>query len=170
MLSDNHGHMDDRVVEFAHSVEMIWHAGDIGSHESMDALEATGKPVVAVYGNIDDHTMRGRYPEHQKFFLNGMKVWMTHIGGYPPKYNMRTRDAISKERPDLFICGHSHILKVVNDPKINCLHMNPGAFGHHGFHKVRTMLRFEIVQNHPNARGKVENLEVIELGKRGQLR
>jgi predicted phosphodiesterase len=95
---------------------------------------------------------------------------MTHIGGYPPKYNMRTREAIRKEKPDLFICGHSHILKVVNDPKIDCLHMNPGAFGHHGFHKVRTMLRFDIVQNHPNTRGKVENLEVIELGKRGQLR
>ena len=95
---------------------------------------------------------------------------MTHIGGYPPKYNMRTREAIRKEKPDLFICGHRHILKVVNDPKIDCLHMNPGAFGHHGFHKVRTMLRFDIVKKHPNTGGKVENLEVIELGKRGQLR
>ena len=83
---------------------------------------------------------------------------------------MRTREAIRNEKPDLFICGHSHILKVVNDAKIDCLHMNPGAFGHHGFHKVRTMLRFDIVQNQPNSRGKVENLEVIELGKRGQLR
>lgn len=161
--------MDDRILEFARGVDMIWHAGDIGSHESMDALEATGRPVVAVYGNIDDHTMRGRYPLHQKFVLNGVKVWMTHIGGYPPKYNNRTRDAISREQPDLFICGHSHILKVMNDKKINCLHMNPGAIGHHGFHKMRTMLRFDLVQPTEGMKGKVDNLEVIELGKRGQL-
>lgn len=161
--------MDQRVLSFASKADMIWHAGDIGSHESMDALEATGKKVIAVYGNIDDHTMRSRYPLHQKFILNGVKVWMTHIGGYPPKYNIRTRDIIREERPDLFICGHSHILKVINDPKIACLHMNPGAIGHHGFHKVRTMLRFELVQEDPKKPGKVENLEVIELGKRGQL-
>lgn len=169
LLSDNHGHMDERIVNFAAQVDMIWHAGDIGSHESMDALEALGKKVIAVHGNIDDHTMRSRYPEHQKFILNGVKVWITHIGGYPPKYNMRTRDAIKEERPNLFICGHSHILKVINDPKIKCLHMNPGAIGHHGFHKVRTMLRFELVQHSTQEPGKVENLEVIELGKRGQL-
>lgn len=161
--------MDERILEFAMGVDMIWHAGDIGSHESMDALEATSKPVVAVYGNIDDHTMRGRYPLHQKFVLNGVKVWMTHIGGYPPKYNNRTRDAIQREQPDLFICGHSHILKVVHDKKINCLHMNPGAVGHHGFHKIRTMLRFDLVQPTEGMKGKVDNLEVIELGKRGQL-
>ena len=169
LLSDNHAHMDERILEFAKGVDMIWHAGDIGSHESMDALEATGKPVIAVYGNIDDHTMRGRYPLHQKFVLNGVKVWMTHIGGYPPKYNNRTRDAIRRERPDLFICGHSHILKVINDKQIGCLHMNPGAVGHHGFHKVRTMLRFDLVQPTEGMQGKVDNLEVIELGKRGQL-
>ncbi len=170
LLSDNHSHIDSRVVEFAQEADMIWHAGDMGSHESMDALEATGKQIIAVYGNIDDHTMRSRYPLHQKFIVGGMKIWMTHIGGYPPKYNSRTRDIIRKEQPDLFVCGHSHILKVVNDAKINCLHMNPGAFGQYGFHKVRTMLRFEIVQHQPNTKGKVENLEVIELGKRGQLR
>jgi len=170
LLSDNHGHIDSRVLEFAQEADMIWHAGDIGSHDSIDALESTGRRVIAVYGNIDDHTMRSRYPLHQKFIVCGMKIWMTHIGGYPPKYNTRTRDAIRMEQPDLFVCGHSHILKVVNDPKINCLHMNPGAYGHHGFHKVRTMLRFEIVQSQPNTKGKVENLEVIELGKRGQLR
>ena len=170
VLSDNHGHEDSRVLEFAQEADMIWHAGDMGSHESMDALESTGKHVIAVYGNIDDHTMRLRYPLNQKFIVSGIKIWMTHIGGYPPKYNNRTRETLRLDKPDVFVCGHSHILKVVKDPKINCLHMNPGAYGHLGFHKVRTMLRFEIVQSQPNTKGKVENLEVIELGKRGQLR
>lgn len=169
LLSDNHSHMDDRILDFAQGVDMIWHAGDMGSHESMDALEATGRPVVAVFGNIDDHTMRSRYPLDQKFVLNGVKVWMTHIGGYPPSYNQRTRDLIKRERPDLFICGHSHILKVVNDKKISCLHMNPGAAGVQGFHKMRTLLRFDLVQENEGVKGKVDNLEVIELGKRGQL-
>lgn len=169
LLSDTHGHMDERMLEFAAEADMIWHAGDIGSHEVMDALEATGKRVIAVYGNIDDHTMRLRYPEDQKFRINGMNVWITHIGGYPPRYNPRVRPMMLKERPDLFICGHSHILKVMNDKKLSSLHMNPGAAGVHGFHKVRTMLRFEIGPGNPENPGKVQNLEVIELGKRGQL-
>jgi predicted phosphodiesterase len=98
-----------------------------------------------------------------------VKVWITHIGGYPPRYNNRTREELKKEKPDVFICGHSHILKVVYDKNIDCLHMNPGAAGIHGFHKMRTMLRFELVQE-GDEKGKVTNLEVIELGKRGQLR
>jgi len=114
--------------------------------------------------------MRLRYPLHQKFTLNGMKFWMTHIGGYPPRYNPRIREDIQRDPPDVFICGHSHILKVVNDKKLQCLHMNPGAAGQHGFHKVRTMLRFEVVQAEPSAKGRIENLEVIELGNRGRLR
>ena len=169
LLSDTHSHMDDRILDFASGVDMIWHAGDIGSHEGMDALEALGKPTIAVYGNIDDHTMRSRYPLHQKFVLNGVKIWITHIGGYPPRYNNRTREELKKEKPDVFVCGHSHILKVVHDKNIDCLHMNPGAAGIHGFHKMRTMLRFELVQE-GEEKGKVANLEVIELGKRGQLR
>jgi predicted phosphodiesterase len=95
---------------------------------------------------------------------------MTHIGGYPPRYNPRIREDIQRDPPDVFICGHSHILKVVNDKKLQCLHMNPGAAGQHGFHKVRTMLRFEVVQAEPSAKGRIENLEVIELGNRGRLR
>jgi putative phosphoesterase len=170
LLSDTHGHVDDRMLDFARGVDMVWHAGDIGTHEVMDALEKVNPQVIGVYGNIDDHTMRLRYPENQKFRVNGVNVWITHIGGYPPRYNPRVRDAIKSERPDLFICGHSHILKVINDPKISCLHMNPGAVGQHGFHKVRTMLRFEISRGTAQNPGKIENLEVIELGKRGQLR
>lgn len=168
LLSDNHGHMDDRVLEFAREADLVWHAGDMGTHESMDALEATGTQVVGVYGNIDNHSLRQRFPLHQKFRVNGLKIWMTHIGGYPPRYNNKTREVILKERPDLFVAGHSHILKVVNDPRIGCLHMNPGSFGHQGFHKVRTMLRFEIGPGTPEEKGRVQNLEVIELGNRGR--
>jgi putative phosphoesterase len=170
LLSDTHSYMDERILEFASGVDVVLHAGDMGAHESMDRLEAASKQTVGVYGNIDDHIMRRRFPLHQKFKIGGMKIWMTHIGGYPPNYNLRVRETIKKEQPDIFICGHSHILKVINDPKIQCLHMNPGAAGQHGFHKVRTMLRFEIHQLDPQKKGRIENLEVIELGNRGQLR
>ena len=170
LLSDTHSYMDERILEFAKQVDIVMHAGDMGSHESMDELEAASKQLVGVYGNIDDHIMRLRYPLHQKFTLNGMKFWMTHIGGYPPRYNPRIREDIQRNPPDVFICGHSHILKVVNDKKLQCLHMNPGAAGQHGFHKMRTMLRFEVVQGEPTKKGRIENLEVIELGNRGRLR
>lgn len=170
LLSDTHSYMDERILEFAKQADIVMHAGDMGSHESMDKLEAASTQLVGVYGNIDDHIMRLRYPLNQKFTLNGMKFWMTHIGGYPPRYNPRIREDIQRNPPDVFICGHSHILKVVNDKKLQCLHMNPGAAGQHGFHKVRTMLRFEVVQGEPSAKGRIENLEVIELGNRGRLR
>ncbi|MGW9687068.1 metallophosphoesterase family protein [Flagellimonas sp. 2504JD1-5] len=158
LLSDTHGHMDDSILKYAAQADEIWHAGDIGNLEVMDKLEAL-KPVKAVFGNIDGHIIQKEFPEHNRFLCEGVDVWITHIGGYPDRYNVRVRDEIKKNPPKLFICGHSHILKVMNDKKLNLLHMNPGACGKHGFHRVRTMLRFVI--NGEN----ISDLEVIELGK-----
>ncbi|WP_343485641.1 metallophosphoesterase family protein [Allomuricauda sp. d1] len=159
LLSDTHGHLDDAILKYARQADEIWHAGDIGNLEVADKLKAI-KPVRGVYGNIDDHTVQQEFPEHNRFFCEKVDVWMTHIGGYPGNYNIRVREEIRKNPPKLFICGHSHILKVMNDKKLDLLHMNPGACGRHGFHKVRTMLRFAINE------GKITDLEVIELGKR----
>ena len=137
----------------------IWHAGDIGSLDVTDQLEAVNK-VRAVYGNIDNAVIQQEFPIDQKFKCESVAVWMTHIGGYPDRYNRRVREEIRANPPDLFISGHSHILKVQWDKKLNLLHMNPGACGKQGFHQVRTMLRFVID-------GKdIKDLEVIELGKR----
>ncbi len=158
LLSDTHGHMDDTILKYAAQADEIWHAGDIGNLAVTDKL-ASLKPVRAVFGNIDDHIIQQEFPEHNRFFCEGVDVWITHIGGYPDKYNVRVRDEIRRNPPKLFICGHSHILKVMNDKKLNLLHMNPGACGKHGFHKVRTMLRFTIDGE------KISNLEVIELAK-----
>lgn len=159
LLSDTHGHMDDTILKYARSADEIWHAGDIGNLEVTDQLEAI-KPLKGVYGNIDDHIIQKEFPEHNRFFCEGVDVWITHIGGYPTKYNVRVREEIKANPPKLFICGHSHILKVMHDKKLDVLHMNPGACGKHGFHAVRTMLRFQIDGE------KISNLEVIELGKR----
>lgn len=164
LISDTHSHIDERILEHCLWADEIWHAGDIGSHEVIDQLEATGKTCRIVYGNIDNHSIRQRVPADQHFMAGPLRVWITHIGGYPPKYNSKTRAKLALGTTDLFVCGHSHILKVIHDPKINCLHMNPGSCGTHGFHAVKTLLRFEIT-----AKG-VENLEVVELGKRGGLR
>jgi putative phosphoesterase len=159
LLSDTHGHIDDTILKYVKDADQVWHAGDIGSLKVTDTLKAL-KPIRAVYGNIDDHTIQKEFPENNRFLCENVAVWITHIGGYPPKYNSRTRDEIRKNPPRLFICGHSHILKVMRDKKLDVLHMNPGACGKHGFHKVRTMLRFIIDKN------DIRNLEVIELGKR----
>jgi len=159
LLSDTHGHMDDAILKYARSADEIWHAGDIGNLEVTDQLEAI-KPLKGVHGNIDDHIIQKEFPEHNRFFCEGVDVWITHIGGYPTKYNVRVREEIKANPPKLFICGHSHILKVMHDKKLDVLHMNPGACGKHGFHAVRTMLRFQIDGE------KISNLEVIELGKR----
>lgn len=159
LLSDTHGYIDDTILKYARQADEIWHAGDIGNLKITDKLKAM-KPVRAVYGNIDDHNVQKEFPEHNRFFCEDVDVWITHIGGYPGSYNIRVRDDIKKKPPKLFISGHSHILKVMNDKKLGLLHMNPGACGRHGFHKVRTMLRFVI-----NG-GKISDLEVIELGKR----
>nr|WP_298791115.1 metallophosphoesterase family protein [uncultured Allomuricauda sp.] len=158
LLSDTHGHMDDSILKYAKQADEIWHAGDIGNLAVTDKLKAA-KPLRGVFGNIDDHTIQLEFPEHNRFLCEGVDVWITHIGGYPEKYNVRVRDEIKRNPPKLFICGHSHILKVMNDRKLNLLHMNPGACGKHGFHRVRTMLRFIIDGTN------ISNLEVIELGK-----
>ena len=159
LLSDTHGHIDDAILKYARQADEVWHAGDIGSLQVSDTLEEL-KPLRGVYGNIDDHVIQKEFPMHQRFLCEGVDVWMTHIGGYPPKYNSSTIKEIKANPPKLFICGHSHILKVMWDKPRGILHMNPGACGKHGFHQVRTMLRFVID-------GKdIKNLEVIELGKR----
>jgi putative phosphoesterase len=161
LLSDTHGHIDDRILQYAETVDEVWHAGDIGTPEVLLALEKV-KPLRAVYGNIDGHELRRMAPGNQFFEIEGLRVWITHIGGYPGRYSKGIPEKLTQWRPGLFICGHSHILKVMPDKKRQLLHMNPGAAGHHGFHKVRTMLRFQIRQ------GKVEKLEAIELGLRGR--
>ncbi len=159
LLSDTHSHIDDTILKYARQADEIWHAGDIGSLEVTDVLSAI-KPVRAVYGNIDDHVIQKEFPLDNRFTCEKVDVYMTHIGGYPPKYNPRTRKTIQENPPKLFICGHSHILKVMWDKKLGLLHMNPGACGKHGFHHVRTMLRFVIDGE------DIKNLEVVELGKR----
>lgn len=159
LLSDTHGYVDPKLAKYLESCDEIWHAGDIGTVEVTDAL-AKLKPLRAVYGNIDGDKLRLIHPENQVFELEGVKVLMTHIGGYPGRYNARVRALIEHERPKLYICGHSHILRVMFDKKYNCLHMNPGACGIHGFHHVKTFLRFTLDA------GNIKDLEVIELGKR----
>ena len=155
LLSDTHSFIDDSIKKYAKKVDEIWHAGDIGNIEIYDNLKKITK-TRAVYGNIDSAEARLEFPEHLKFRCEGVKVWITHIGGYPGRYAPAVRDMIKVHTPNLFICGHSHILKVMNDKKFNLLHMNPGAVGSYGIHKVRTMLRFEISGE------KIQNLEVIE--------
>jgi len=159
LLSDTHSHLDDVILKYAAQADEIWHAGDIGAISVTDRLSQL-KPVRGVFGNIDNAIVQKEFPLNNRFMCEGVDVWITHIGGYPPKYNSRTRPEIQQNPPKLFICGHSHILKVMMDKKHGTLHMNPGACGKHGFHIVRTMLRFEI--DGP----EIKNLDVIELGKR----
>ncbi|AEM69534.1 phosphodiesterase, MJ0936 family [Allomuricauda ruestringensis DSM 13258] len=159
LLSDTHGHMDKTILKYAAQADEIWHAGDIGSLTVTDQLGAL-KPLRGVYGNIDDYVIQKEFPENNRFMCEGVDVWITHIGGYPNRYDVRVREEIRNNPPKLFICGHSHILKVMNDKKLGVLHMNPGACGKYGFHQVRTMLRFVIDGN------KISDLEVVELGKR----
>ena len=159
LLSDTHSHIDDAILKHVGWADEVWHAGDIGSLKVTDAIEKL-KPLKGVHGNIDDHIIQKEFPENNRFLCEGVDVWITHIGGYPPKYNVRTRDMIKENPPKLFICGHSHILKVMMDKKLGVLHMNPGACGKHGFHQVRTMLRFVIDGE------DIKDLEVVELGKR----
>lgn len=159
LLSDTHSYIDDRILEYASQADEVWHAGDIGDLKVTDEL-AKVSTLRAVFGNIDNAEIRKEFPLNNRFTVEGLHVLMTHIGGYPGKYSPAIREEIYANPPKLFICGHSHILKVMPDKKLNLLHMNPGACGVHGFHQVRTMIRFEI-----NA-GKIDNPEVIELGKR----
>ncbi|PZX60386.1 hypothetical protein LV84_00662 [Algoriphagus ratkowskyi] len=162
LISDSHSYIDQKTIKYLDDVDEVWHAGDIGSFDVMDALPK-GKLVRAVFGNIDDKAMQQEYPEWQEFSLEGVKVLMTHIGGKPPRYAIGVKTKIKSAAPDLFICGHSHICKVEFDKTVNCLYMNPGAIGQHGFHVMRTMLLFDLDG------GKVQNLRVVELGKRGKV-
>lgn len=150
------------MISFINDVDEVWHAGDIGDLKVTDTI-ASLKPIRAVFGNIDNHQARTEFPLKNIFEVEGLKVYITHIGGHPDRYAPGILQDLKKEKPGLFISGHSHILKVKFDASLQLLHMNPGAAGIHGFHAIRTMLRFEI------SNGKVENLEVIELGKRGSI-
>ena len=163
LLSDTHSFLDEKIFEHFSEVDEIWHAGDIGNVEVADQLEAF-KPFRAVYGNIDGGELRVRYPENQVFVMDGVSVWMTHIGGFPPRYNQRTKQNVMKWNPKLFVCGHSHILKIMPDTKRpGSICINPGAAGKHGFHHEKTIVRFEI------ANGRLDNLEVVKLGKRAKI-
>ncbi len=162
LLSDTHGRLDEQLFDFFRDCDEIWHAGDIGSMEVLLELR-NFKPVIAVFGNVDNHEIRSECKEHQRHEKAGVSIWMTHIGGYPGNYDRRVRELISQESPDLFISGHSHILKVIPDKKLGLLHINPGAAGYHGLHQVRTAVRFSIQHK------RVTGLEMIELGNRSSI-
>ena len=162
LISDTHGYFDPRIPEYFQGMDEIWHAGDIGSADVIDQL-AELADVRAVYGNIDGGELRKIFKRDAMFVCEKVPVWITHIGGYPGRYEKRVREYLSKyQRPKLFITGHSHILKVMMDKKYGFLHMNPGAAGYSGLHKVKTLVRFEIDGD------KIQNLEVIELGPRSK--
>jgi putative phosphoesterase len=163
LLSDTHGDLDSSVFDHFKDCDQIWHAGDIGDAHVADALEGF-KPLKAVFGNIDDKAIRARFPEDLRFNCEGLTIWMTHIGGAPPSYNPRVKKILKATPPDIFVCGHSHMLRVKRDPDFkNMLYLNPGAAGNHGFHAVKTLLRFDLSEK------KIGNMEAIELGKRGRL-
>ena len=156
VISDTHGTFDRVLEEFLAPCDEIWHAGDFGSVDTADRIAAF-KPLRAVYGNIDDGVMRRMYHEFNYFKVEDVSVLMTHIGGYPRHYYPKALQHIHGSRPKIFVAGHSHILKVIYDPVYNMLHINPGAAGNYGFHKVRTLVRFTINGS------KFEDMEVIEL-------
>ncbi|GAB4091283.1 metallophosphoesterase family protein [Flaviaesturariibacter terrae] len=159
LLSDTHGWLDEAVLRHFDDCDELWHAGDFGPGVA-DLLVQTGKPVRGVYGNIDDAAIRQQFPEVLCWDCEGVRVYIKHIGGYPDRYAPGVRAELLKEGARLFISGHSHILKVIYDPKINCLHMNPGACGRQGWHQVRTIIRFEIDG------ADIRNCQVIELGRK----
>ena len=159
LLSDTHSYIDDRILGYVEQADEVWHAGDIGLTSVSDEIQKV-KPLKAVFGNIDGTEIRKEFPLHQRFMCEKVDVWITHIGGYPGKYSPAIKEDIKRNPPNIFISGHSHILKVINDKNLGLLHMNPGAAGKHGFHQVRTMLRFTINGS------DIKDLEVVELGKR----
>jgi len=163
LISDTHGYLDPKVFHYFDQCDEIWHAGDFGNVKISESL-SEWKKLKGVYGNIDGQDIRAAHPLMQQFTVEGMKIMMVHIGGYPGRYDTRARAAILSFQPDIFVCGHSHILKVMKDRRHNdMLTLNPGAAGVYGLHKIRTLLRFSIDG------GKALNLEAIELGLRGQL-
>lgn len=159
LISDTHGVFSDEFREFFSPVDEIWHAGDFGGGLELAAQIAAFKPLVGVAGNCDNYDLRFTHPLHRFFECEGMKVLMTHIGGYPGRYDVRARKLIDELRPDIFICGHSHILKVMRDKRRDMMVINPGAAGIQGFHVVRTALRFRMDQ------GRIFDMEVFELDR-----
>ena len=164
LLSDTHGWLDSQVFRYFKDCEEIWHAGDIGSIDIIEQLEAF-KPLRAVYGNIDGQDIRARCPENQHFMCAGMHIWITHIGGKPPRYTPTVLAGLQQQVPDILVCGHSHILQVMHDAEHPpLLYLNSGAAGQYGFHQMRTLLRFEVKE------GKVSNVQAIKLGPRSSIR
>lgn len=162
LLSDTHSVLDPKIFEYFKDVDEIWHAGDVGDYSVIEQLEKF-KPLQGVYGNIDNHEVRQRFPEFNRFTRNGVSVLMTHIAGKPGKYSKALFNELNKNgAPQVFVCGHSHILLVKMDPRYKMLWINPGACGNHGFHQKKTILRFDLND------GKIQNMEVIELGSRGK--
>lgn len=159
LLSDTHSYIDDTILKYVNQADEVWHAGDIGDLIVTDTIKKI-RPLRAVFGNIDDDKARLEFPLHNRFKCENLEVLITHIGGYPGKYHSRILNELTSNPPKLFICGHSHILKVMFDKKLNLLHMNPGAAGISGFHTVRTMLRFVIDND------QIKDLEIIEIGKK----
>lgn len=157
LLSDTHAWWDDRYLKYFADCDEIWHAGDVVDETICDRLEATGKVCRIVWGNADPHSMRLRYPENQRFTLEGVSVWMRHIGGYPGKWSRALYSELLKQPPTLFVCGHSHICKAMFDHNLHTLVLNPGAAGTYGQQAVRTLMRFTLNQ------GEIKDLEVIEL-------
>jgi putative phosphoesterase len=163
LLSDTHSFLDPMIFEYFKNCDEIWHAGDIGDSEIIHLIEKV-KPLKAVFGNIDNKELQNSLPEDLWFSCEGLRIWMTHIGGAPPNYNPRVKKILKEKVPDVFICGHSHILRVKKDPAYkDMLYVNPGAAGNHGFHTIKTIIRFEI------KKASIFNMEAIELGKRGAL-
>lgn len=162
LISDTHSFLDEKVFEHFKDVDEIWHGGDFGNAAIADSLKAF-KPLRGVYGNIDGYDISGEFPEELIFMCEEVKVFIKHIGGYPGRYAPGVKNTIIREKPQLFISGHSHILKVMYDDKLQCLHINPGAAGLQGWHKVKTLVRFIIDGN------QIKNCEIIELGKRGAI-
>jgi uncharacterized protein len=163
LLSDTHHYMDQKILDHLKNCDEIWHCGDFGTTTVSDELKKLIKPVRGVYGNIDGQDIRSEFPEVLAFNCEDVKVLMIHIGGYPNRYSPLAKKEIEKYRPQLFISGHSHILKIMFDEKYQCLHMNPGAAGNQGWHKTRTLIRFTIDKKN------IKDCEVIELGTRGQI-
>lgn len=160
LISDTHGFLDDAVFRHFDACDEVWHAGDFGAVGLAERLQAF-KPLRGVFGNIDGYDVRSVYPQKQVWDCEGVAVYLTHIGGYPGRYAPGIKDDLVRSRAKLFVCGHSHILKVMYDDKIGCLHMNPGAAGNQGWHKVRTLLRFAVDG------ANIRDCEVVELGRRG---
>lgn len=162
LISDSHSYIDHKTLSYLQQVDEIWHAGDVGDISVLDQIPP-GKVLRGVFGNIDDQKIQSVFPEWMSFELEEVRVLMTHIGGKPPRYAKGVKEKIKEFSAQVFICGHSHICKAEFDKTLNCLYLNPGAIGQQGFHQMRTMMLFDLDQ------GKIQNLRVVELGRRGNL-